>query len=251
MVAMRLSFRRQHGLGRGRLQHADAEGLAADLVFLAVHPQKLGVGELRHVRFRGEHLGGVGGDVDAQVLGQHLGHGTVGFGRGGGAEFQRVAEDAGQHRALHRVGHFRRVIAHQVVHDRGGAGDGPHGDVDRPLRLKPADQLVVVDDRADVGGVHVRGQFGGVVGVDDDDGLPGLDAVDDGGLVQTPARQHEGGLGVRFAEEDRRRLFACDFAQVPGPDDRGAGAVRVGGFVAENEGGHWGLFGQDWNLRPS
>jgi chaperonin GroES len=83
----------------------------------------------------------------------------------------------------------------------------------------------------------IRGQFGGVVGVDDDDGLPGLDAVDDGGLVQTPARQHEGGLGVRFAEEDRRRLFACDFAQVPGPDDRGAGAVGVGGFVAENEGG--------------
>jgi hypothetical protein len=82
-----------------------------------------------------------------RLLGQHLGHGAVGFGRGGGAEFQRVAEDAGQHRALHRVGHFRRVIAHQVVHDRGGAGDGPHGDVDRPLRLKPADQLVVVDDR--------------------------------------------------------------------------------------------------------
>jgi hypothetical protein len=60
--------------------------------------------------------------------------------------------------------------------------------VDRTLRFQPADQLVVVDDRADVRVVDSLGQFGGVVGVDDDDGLAGGDAVDDPGLLQTPAR---------------------------------------------------------------
>jgi hypothetical protein len=48
----------------------------------------------------------------------------------------------------------------------------------------------------------ILGQFGGVVGVDDDDGLAGGDPVDDRGLVQAPARQHEGGLGVGLAQKD-------------------------------------------------
>jgi ammonia channel protein AmtB len=41
-----------------------------------------------------------------------------------------------------------------------------------PFGLEPADQLVVVDDRLDVRGVHIGGQFGGVVGVDDHQAWP-------------------------------------------------------------------------------
>ena len=41
--------------------------LAADLVGLAVHPQQLRLGEGRDIGLGGEHLGGVAGDVDAQV----------------------------------------------------------------------------------------------------------------------------------------------------------------------------------------
>jgi hypothetical protein len=109
-----------------------------------------------------------------------------------------------------------------------------------PFVSRPADQLVVVDDRADVGGVDVLRQFGGVVGVDDDDGLAGFDPVDDRGLVQAPARQHEGGLGVGLAQKDGFGVGSGDFVEVPGPDDGRAGAVGVGGFMAEDEGGHDG-----------
>jgi hypothetical protein len=80
----------QHDLGRGGFQHADAELLAADLVFLAVHPQQLGVGEGRDVGFRGEHLGGVIGDRRRPDRRPASRPRPVGFGRGGRAEFQRV-----------------------------------------------------------------------------------------------------------------------------------------------------------------
>jgi hypothetical protein len=173
MVCHQAVLAGQDRLGRGRLQHADAEGLSADLVFLAVHAQQFGIRELRDIRLRGEHLGGVGRDVDAQVLGKRFGDGAVFLRRGGGAELERVRQDAGQHRALHALGRLRRsspIILCMMVAVQ---ASGSMRDVDRTLRLEPADQLVVVDDRADVGGVDVLGQFGGVVGVDDDDGLAG------------------------------------------------------------------------------
>jgi hypothetical protein len=51
-----------------------------------------------------------------------------------------------------------------------------------PLGFQPADQLVVVDDGPDVGLVDAGGQFGGIVGVDDDHRRALGDVRDDRGL---------------------------------------------------------------------
>ena len=69
------------------------------------------------------------------------------------SELKRVRQDARQHRAFDVLRHVRCVLAHQIMHDRGGAGDGAHGNVDRAFGLQPADQLVVVDDLTNIGAV--------------------------------------------------------------------------------------------------
>ena len=231
----------EHHLGGGGFENRHAELGAFDLVFLAVHAQQFGVREGRDIGFRGEHVGGEVGDRHTQILCKAVGDGLVFLRRGGRAEFQRVGQDAGQHRALDPRGGLGQIVADHLPHDGGGAGDGFDADLDGALGFKAADQLVMVDDRADVGAVDRGGQFGGVVCVDDDDGLIGGDVRDDLGLVELPVVEHERRFGVGFAEQDGLGVLALDLVEIPRPDDRAAGAVCVGGLVSENEGGHWGL----------
>ena len=159
-------------------------------------------------------------------------------GGGGRAEFQRVRQDARQHQPLDPFWHLGRVRSHQVMHDGRGAGQGAHSDVDRAFGFQPADQFVVIDDRRDIQGVDVGGQFLRVVGVNDHHrraiGKFGHDAR----LWAVPMLDHKGGFGVGFAQKNRFGLLAADFVQIPSPDDRRSGGIGVGGFVAENLDGH-------------
>jgi spermidine/putrescine transport system ATP-binding protein len=139
------------------------------------------------------------------------------------------------------------IGADQVMHDRGGAGQRAHCDVDGVLGLEAADQHVMVNDAGDLGVVDRRRKFGGVVGVDDDNGIFGAYVRDDLGLGQAPMLDHECGLGVRLAQKDGFRRGAFHFGKVPGPDDGRAGRVGVGRFVAENKGRHGRI--RSWEIR--
>jgi hypothetical protein len=136
-----------------------------------------------------------------RVRGQILGHGAVVRRRGGRAEFKRVRQDAGQHHRAHPVGHPCRVVAHQLVHDRRRAGERTDGDVDRPLGLEPADQLVVVDDRRMSASLMPAGSSAGLLVSTITTGCPGATRIDDPRLGHVPAREHEGGFGVGLAQQ--------------------------------------------------
>ena len=155
-------------------------------------------------------------------------------GCGRAAEFQRVGQDAGQHRALDGFRCAGHVRPHQVVHDRGGAGQRAHGDVDRGAGLDAACQQVMVDDLDHLGLIQAGGQFGGVVGVHDHALIAGCDIGDDLRLVQVPPLQHPQGLGVGFPLQDRLGGGLADLVQIPGPDDGGTGRIRIGGGMAED-----------------
>ena len=162
-------------------------------------------------------------------------------GRGGRAEFQRVGQDARQHRPLDLTRGFGKVGAHDVMHHRRGAGQRADHDVDRHLGFQPADQHVMVDDRHDRG-IPDRGrQFGRVVGVDDHHPILCRHVGNDVRLGKAPVFQHKGGFGVGFAQQHRLGIAAPDIGQIPGPDDGGQGGVGVRRFVAENERGHRGV----------
>ena len=158
--------------------------------------------------------------------------------RGGAAEFQRVRENAGQHRAFDLARHLRQVLADHFPHDRRGAGERFDADVDGALGLEPAHQLVVVDDLADVGVVDVGRQFRGIVRVDDHDRCVCGNLGDDLGLVELPALQHEQRFGIGLAQKHGLRLHALDLVEIPGPDDRRSCAVGIGRFMAKNESCH-------------
>jgi hypothetical protein len=123
MVSIRLSLRDRTVSGEV-VSSTLTRNFAADLVFLAVHAQKLGVGEGGDVGFRGEHLGGVGRDVDAQIGGQRLGDGGRSSWSWWGSGTPACRRDAGQHRALDGLGRLRQVVADHLVHDGRGAGHG-------------------------------------------------------------------------------------------------------------------------------
>ena len=159
-------------------------------------------------------------------------------GCGGGAELQRVRQNAGQRGTFDVLGHAVCIGAHQVMHDGGGAGQRAHGDVDWAFGFQTADQFVVIDDRPDIGRVDGGRQLCRVVGVNDHNRCVGFNVGDDGGLLKAPALQHEGGFGVGFAQEDGGCRFAFHLVQIPSPDDGGAGGIGVGRFVAENLNGH-------------
>ena len=96
----------------------------------------------------------------------------------------------------------------------------------------------MVDDREDPGRVDRGRQFGRVVGIDDHHLIARRDIGDDFGLGQVPVGQNEGRFGVGLAQKAGLGLGAFHLGQVPRPDQGRAGRIGVGGFVAENEGGH-------------
>ena len=126
------------------------------------------------------------------------------------------------------------VIADHLPHDGGGASQRFDTDVDGPLGFQTTHQFMVVDDAANVGAVDGSGQFGWVVGIDDDHGLVFGHVRNDLGLVELPMVQHERRFGVWLSKQDRLCVFTFDLVEVPGPDDGAAGAVGVWRFMAEN-----------------
>ena len=156
--------------------------------------------------------------------------------RGGGraAEFQRVGQDAGQHHPLDSRRCAVKVVADQVVHDRGGAGQRPDGDVDRGAGGDAAGQQMVVDDFQHLGLRQRGGQFRGVVGVHNHALVARGHVLDDFGHVHAPFAQHPQRLGVGRALQHRFRRGLADIRQIPRPDQWRAGGIGVGGLVAEN-----------------
>ena len=96
----------------------------------------------------------------------------------------------------------------------------------------------MVDDAGDVGVVDVLRQLTWVVCVHDDHIGVGGQLCHDLRLFQTPVLQNKKRFGVGLAQQDGLGLDPFDLVEVPGPDNRAAGAVGVGGFVAKDEGGH-------------
>ncbi len=224
----------KHRLGRGGFQHRHAQLLARDFVFLAVHAQKLRLRERGHVGFRGEKLFGIIGDRDAKFRGQIFGHGTVMRGGGGAAEFERVRQDARQHRAADRFGHLRGIVAHQIIKHGRGAGERADRDLDRRAGLDATCKHVVVDDADHIGVVDRGRQFGGVVGIDDHHAFARRHIGNDFGLCDFPAFEHEGGFGIGLAQQHGACGGAFDLVQIPRPDDGREGGIGIGRFVAKN-----------------
>jgi len=132
---------------------------------------------------------------------------------------------------------MRLMARHQIVHDRGRAGEGADRDVNRAFGFQTTHQFVVVDDRLHIRAVDIGGQFCGVVGVHDHAGLAVCHVCDDFGCLKAPARRHECGFCVGRAEQFSARLCA-GVVQKPVPDERGAQGISVGGLVAKNESCH-------------
>jgi hypothetical protein len=84
-------------------------------------------------------------------------------------------------------GILRGVVAHQVVHDRRGAGQRAIVMSIGPLVSIPPTSLWWSMIAWMSAALMFVGQFGGVVGVDDDDGLVRVHIVDDPRLGQVPA----------------------------------------------------------------
>ncbi len=111
-----------------------------------------------------------------------------------------------------------------------------------PLVFEPADQLVVVDDALNVGVVDAVGQFGGVVGVDDDHRL---------------RRRRHSAMIAGLGRSQRCSMNAASVLGSPSSTASAfwpltsfryqaqmigrAGGIGVGGFVAENLDGHVGV----------
>ena len=102
------------------------------------------------------------------------------------AEFQRVGQDARQHGTLNLARAFCQIIAHDVMHHGGGAGQRADHHINRGFGFQTADQHMVINDRHDGGIVDGWRQFGGVIGIDDDDLIIGGNVRDDFRLRKAP-----------------------------------------------------------------
>ena len=129
------------------------------------------------------------------------------------------------------------MVAHQVVHDRRGAGQRTDRDVDWSSRFQTANEFVVVDDRDHVCAVDVGRQFCRVVGVNDHDGLAVCHVCDDLRQIKTPACRHKPRFCVWCAQKP---CFGCVAGVVhePFPDQRRAEGISVGRFVPKNQSCH-------------
>ena len=144
---------------------------------------------------------------------------------------------------------MRPVFADHLEHDGCRAGQRLDVDLNRAACFQPGHQTVVVNNARDVGIIDVGGQFGGVVGIDDHNLGVGLKLGQDFRLIEVPFIEHEQRFGIRLAQQNGFGSDAFDLIEIPSPNDRAAGAVGVGGFMAKNKRCHGAVLSVRVDLR--
>ena len=107
----------------------------------------------------------------------------------------------------------------------------------------------MIDHGQNIGLIDIAGQFGGVVGVDNNYRRVVLDICDGFRCLKAPTLSDEGRFCIGRAEQNRLGGLACHFIKIPGPNDGASGAVRVRGFVAKYF-DHNTILRRSLNLRP-
>ena len=172
-------------------------------------------------------------------------NGAVFLSGGRAAEFQRVRQDTGKCGTLYPNRCLRPVFADHLVHDRRCASQRLDVDLNRPAGFEARHEAVVIDDAGDVGVIDVVGQFTGVVCVHNDNRCVGGQIAQDLRLIKVPVIQHKQCFCIGLTQQHRFGGDAFDLRQIPRPEDRTAGAIRVRGFVAKNKRGHRGLLASE------
>ena len=107
----------------------------------------------------------------------------------------------------------------------------------------------MIDHGQNIGLIDIAGQFGRVVGVDNNHWRVLLDICNDVRCLKAPPLSDEGCFCIGRAEQNRLSGLAFHFIKIPGPNYGASGAVRVGGFVAKYF-DHNTILRRSLNLRP-
>ena len=92
----------------------------------------------------------------------------------------------------------------------------------------------MINDGQNIGLIDIAGQFGGIVGVDDDHRRVVIDVGNNFRRLKAPALRNESCFCIGRAEQSRLGGLALHLIEIPGPNDGASSTVGVGGFVAKN-----------------